>query len=226
MDWHASVYGSRSGGGQYRDFSDGDADDDGVTYGARGSYADMADDTAGATPLPPSVDDAELRRLGGNAVYFRAKDVLKSGRMHDMAVSFNVPDSPRTSGTMLTGARANVRLTALVKGADRYADDYRVSAAIDTDAGKVASHRAHAPHTAGSGACASMSSRWSWRTTNIRMTSPRPTMVTAPRTVSVAEPQAWFPGNLPCARPARLTCSCGSRTTSAPADRRAGSSTC
>ena len=38
---------------------------------------------------------------------------------------------------MLTGARANVRLTALVKGADRYADDYRVSAAIDTDAGKV-----------------------------------------------------------------------------------------
>ena len=32
MDWHASVYGSRSGGGQYRDFSDGDADDDGVTY--------------------------------------------------------------------------------------------------------------------------------------------------------------------------------------------------
>ena len=103
MDWHASVYGSRSGGGQYRDFSDGDADDDGVTYGARGSYADMADDTAGATPLPPSVDDAELRRLGGNAVYFRAKDVLKSGRMHDMAVSFNVPDSPRTSGTMLTG---------------------------------------------------------------------------------------------------------------------------
>ena len=137
MDWHASVYGSRSGGGQYRDFSDGDADDDGVTYGARGSYADMADDTAGAAPLPPSVDDAELRRLGGNAVYFRAKDVLKSGRMHDMAVSFNVPDSPRTSGTMLTGARANVRLTALVKGADRYADDYRVSAAIDTDAGKV-----------------------------------------------------------------------------------------
>lgn len=137
MDWHASVYGSRSGGGQYRDFSDGDADDDGVTYGARGSYADMADDTAGATPLPPSVDDAELRRLGGNAVYFRAKDVLKSGRMHDMAVSFNVPDSPRTSGTMLTGAWANVRLTALVKGADRYADDYRVSAAIDTDAGKV-----------------------------------------------------------------------------------------
>ena len=125
MDWHASVYGSRSGGGQYRDFSDGDADDDGVTYGARGSYADMADDTAGATPLPPSVDDAELRRLGGNAVFFRAKDVLKSGRMHDMAVSFNVPDSPRTSGTMLTGARANVRLTALVKGADRYADDYR-----------------------------------------------------------------------------------------------------
>ena len=98
MDWHASVYGSRSGGGQYRDFSDGDADDDGVTYGARGSYADMADDTAGAAPLPPSVDDAELRRLGGNAVYFRAKDVLKSGRMHDMAVSFNVPDSPRTSG--------------------------------------------------------------------------------------------------------------------------------
>lgn len=137
MDWHASVYGSRSGGGQYRDFSDGDADDDGVTYGARGSYADMADDTAGAAVLPPSVDDAELRRLGGNAVYFRAKDVLKSGRMHDMAVSFNVPDSPRTSGTMLTGARANVRLTALVKGADRYADDYRVSAAIDTDAGKV-----------------------------------------------------------------------------------------
>lgn len=58
------------GGGQYRDFSDGDADDDGVTYGARGSYADMADDTAGATPLPPSVDDAELRRLGGNAVFF------------------------------------------------------------------------------------------------------------------------------------------------------------
>ena len=39
MDWHASVYGSRSGGGQYRDFSDGDADDDGVTYGARGSAA-------------------------------------------------------------------------------------------------------------------------------------------------------------------------------------------
>lgn len=137
MDWHASVYGSRSGGGQYRDFSDGDADDDGITYGARGSYADMADDTAGAAPLTPSVDAAELRRLGGNAVYFRAKDVLKSGRMHDMAVSFNVPDSPRTSGTMLTGARANVRLTALVKGADRYADDYRVSAAIDTDAGKV-----------------------------------------------------------------------------------------
>ena len=119
MDWHASVYGSRSGGGQYRDFSDGDADDDGVTDGARGSYADMADDTAGAAPLTPSVDAAELRRLGGNAVYFRAKDVLKSGRMHDMAVSFNVPDSPRTSGTMLTGARANVRLTALVKGADR-----------------------------------------------------------------------------------------------------------
>lgn len=55
MDWHASVYGSRSGGGQYRDFSDGDADDDGVTYGARGSYADMADDTAGPRRCrPPS----------------------------------------------------------------------------------------------------------------------------------------------------------------------------
>ena len=214
MDWHASVYGSRSGGGQYRDFSDGDADDDGVTYGARGSYADMADDTAGATPLPPSVDDAELRRLGGNAVFFRAKDVLKSGRMHDMAVSFNVPDSPRTSGTMLTGARANVRLTALVKGADRYADDYRVSAAIDTDAGKVGQSSCTCPaYGRFRGVCK-------------HVIAPRPTMVTAPRTVSVAEPQAWFPGNLPCARPARLTCSCGSRTTSAPADRRAGSSTC
>ena len=98
MDWHASrVWFPLQAAAGAGDFSDGDADDDGVTYGARGWYADMADDTAGAAPLPPSVDDAELRRLGGNAVFFRAKDVLKSGRMHDMAVSFNVPDSPRTS---------------------------------------------------------------------------------------------------------------------------------
>lgn len=226
MDWHASVYGSRSGGGQYRDFSDGDADDDGVTYGARGSYADMADDTAGAAPLPPSVDDAELRRLGGNAVYFRAKDVLKSGRMHGMTVSFNVPDSPRTSGTMLTGARANVRLTALVKGADRYADDYRVSAAIDTDAGKVGQSSCTCPaYGRFRGVCKHVIAL-------VMAYNEHPDDFAAAddgngSTNGIGRGAAgWFPGNLPCARPARLTCSCGSRTTSAPADRRAGSSTC
>ena len=66
MDWHASVYGSRSGGGQYRDFSDGDADDDGVTYGARGSYVPVADDPAWLSYTSGAADDLLLLVVVGS----------------------------------------------------------------------------------------------------------------------------------------------------------------
>ncbi|MDK6348525.1 DEAD/DEAH box helicase [Bifidobacterium scardovii] len=113
MDWHAAVYGSRSGTGGYRDFGgrSGDSCDDddfGRTYGAYGR-----------TQL---VDDDVLKRRSGSA-YYRAHDVLSSGRMHDC--TYAVTD-------------AGVSLGALVTSADQYADDYRVSVEVDEDAGDIA----------------------------------------------------------------------------------------
>ncbi|KAB7790640.1 DEAD/DEAH box helicase [Bifidobacterium leontopitheci] len=123
MDWRSSVYGSRSGGaGGYGDYDDYNADDDtdGAVFGAsgigaEGAYGDPYADF-------PIVSDVELRHIGGNALYYRAKDVLKTRRMHDCAVS-------QAPGEML--------LTALVKSADMYADDYHVSATVDVDEGEL-----------------------------------------------------------------------------------------
>ncbi|WP_240539306.1 SNF2-related protein [Bifidobacterium sp. SO1] len=132
MDWHASVYGSRSGSGSYRSYDDDD-DDYGTAYGA---YDEADDYDAYGEPVrrragfsgdtaygAPTVSDATLRRRGGKS-YARAREVITSNRMHRFACT--------PSGT-------GIHLTALVTAADRYADDYQVFA--DIDAGDItASH--------------------------------------------------------------------------------------
>ncbi|NEG89454.1 DEAD/DEAH box helicase [Bifidobacterium aerophilum] len=135
MGWHASVYGSRSGSDSYRSYDSGD-DDYGPAYGAYDGSDDDYDvygepvrrrfgsvGTAAAARAMPLVSDAVLRRRGGKS-YFRAHEVLTSNRMH---------------GFSCAQTDDGLHLTALVTAADRYADDYQVSA--DINAGDiVASH--------------------------------------------------------------------------------------
>lgn len=130
MDWHASVYGARSGAGEYHDFDD-DADTligsfprFGASYGR--AYGDGDDPDSGRTYGVPSrgplVDEDELIRRGG-AAYDRAHDVLSSGRMHECR---RIP-----SGDGL------VCLAAKVASSVRRAADYRVSVDIDAEEGSI-----------------------------------------------------------------------------------------
>ncbi|MDF7641309.1 SNF2-related protein [Bifidobacterium sp. ESL0784] len=114
MDWHASVYGSRTGGsggfglgsGSDNDTFGGIADPDGgVTFGA----------------AEPAVPEKVLRQRGGKAFY-RAYEVISSGRMH------NLTCTPGEDGTLLA---------ASVEAADEFADDYAVSARIDENHGEI-----------------------------------------------------------------------------------------
>jgi SNF2 family DNA or RNA helicase len=119
LDWHASVYGSRTGReGGYGDYSgfggygdDGESgfgdDEGGVTFGAQ-----------------EVISDRRLKQLGGPA-YYRAYDVISSGRMHDMCVA----DDEETPNALL--------LSAYADSADGYADDYEVTAVVDEQADDI-----------------------------------------------------------------------------------------
>ncbi|KAB8287080.1 helicase [Bifidobacterium ramosum] len=168
MDWHASVYGSRSGSdsfgngrGGYRSYDDdNDGDDDyGVTYGSYDS-----DDAYDGDAYPYAYDDSTRRRFGGTATSSTYADPARR-RIGDIGgPSYGA--GPIVSDTTLRKRggrsyfRANeilashrmhdftcavtdsgVSLAALVNAADRYADDYRVSVDVDDNAGDlVASH--------------------------------------------------------------------------------------
>ncbi|OZG63228.1 helicase [Bifidobacterium hapali] len=134
MDWHSSVYGSRRSDSRYRSYSD-DADY-GTPYGA---HADDDYDDYGEPLVRPSavgnsisnyaaplVDDAILRKRGGNG-YFRAHEVIASNRMHQYAYAIN--------GSLII-------LTALVTASDIYnSNDYQVTVTVDEDKGDIfASH--------------------------------------------------------------------------------------
>jgi SNF2 family DNA or RNA helicase len=110
LDWHASVYGSRTGGGfggfsAYNDDGDGEPafgdDDGGLTFGSQ-----------------EIISERKLKKLGGPA-YYRAYDVISGKRMHDMCVA---DDEGRPNGLLLS---------ACVDSADDYADDYEVTAVVD-----------------------------------------------------------------------------------------------
>lgn len=114
LDWHASVYGSRTGSsggfglgaGSDNDTFGGIVDPDGgVTFGAN----------------EPAVPEKVLRQRGGKAFY-RAYEVISSGRMH------NLTCTPGEDGTVLA---------ASVEAADEFADDYVVSARIDENHGEI-----------------------------------------------------------------------------------------
>ncbi|MDF7665361.1 SNF2-related protein [Bifidobacterium sp. ESL0745] len=114
MDWHASVYGSRTGSsggfglgsGSDNDTFGGVVDPDGgVTFGAN----------------EPAVPEKVLRQRGGKAFY-RAYEVISSRRMHDLTCT------PGEDGTLLA---------ASVEPADEFADDYVVSARIDENHGEI-----------------------------------------------------------------------------------------
>lgn len=101
MDWHAQVYGSR-GGYAF------DSDDDGA-YTTYGSYDSEL------------VPERRLRQLGGRAFY-RAHEVIDSGRFSDAAYEYTDD---------------GVTLTASVEPADSYAADYEVSVHVDEDAADI-----------------------------------------------------------------------------------------
>jgi SNF2 family DNA or RNA helicase len=113
LDWHTSVYGSRTGGAGGFGLDSGDDEgfggvvdpDGGVTYGS----------------AEPVVSEQTLRQLGGKSFY-RAYDVIETGRIHDFTCT------PGGEGT---------RLSASVDAADQYADDYRVEALIDENHGEI-----------------------------------------------------------------------------------------
>jgi SNF2 family DNA or RNA helicase len=112
LDWHASVYGSRTGHeggyGAYDDDEFGfDEGEDGIAYGAQ-----------------EIISDRKLKQLGGSA-YYRAYEVISSGRMHDMSVA----DDEETPNGLL--------LSAYVDSADGYGDDYEVLAVVDEQANDI-----------------------------------------------------------------------------------------
>lgn len=114
MDWHASVYGSRTGsesrfGGRIGSYHDGFSNEDaGVVYGRQAV-----------------ISDHTLRRVAGSS-YVRARQLMSSGRMHDLVCS-----------TVEGEHGDNIILTAKVHAADRYADDYEVGATVDQEADEI-----------------------------------------------------------------------------------------
>ena len=130
MDWHSSVYGSRSSDSRYRSYSD-DADY-GTPYGAHtdDDYDDYGEPlvrpSAASSSISnyaaPLVDDAILRKRGGNG-YFRAHEVITSNRMHQYTYAIN--------GSLII-------LTALVTASDIYnSNDYQVTVTVDEDKGDI-----------------------------------------------------------------------------------------
>ncbi|WEV75836.1 SNF2-related protein [Bifidobacterium sp. ESL0800] len=114
MDWHASVYGSRTGSSGGFGLGAGSGDD---TFGG------IADPDGGVTfgANEPAVPEKVLRQRGGKSFY-RAYEVISSGRMHDLTCT------PGEDGTLLA---------ASVEPADEFADDYAVSARIDENHGEI-----------------------------------------------------------------------------------------
>ncbi|WP_033514862.1 SNF2-related protein [Bifidobacterium pullorum] len=95
MNWRNSVYGARNGVE-----SNVWSSDDGPVYGR------VPDEL---------IPEERLRRLGGKSFY-RAHEVIDSGRLHDLGYAYTDD---------------GITLTALVDSADGYADDYSVSAHVD-----------------------------------------------------------------------------------------------
>ncbi|WEV74489.1 DEAD/DEAH box helicase [Bifidobacterium sp. ESL0798] len=114
MDWHASVYGSRTGSSGGFGLGAGSGDD---TFGG------IVDPDGGVTfgANEPAVPEKVLRQRGGRSFY-RAYEVISSGRMH------NLTCTPGEDGTLLA---------ASVEPADEFADDYAVSARIDENHGEI-----------------------------------------------------------------------------------------
>ena len=130
MDWHSSVYGSRSSDSRYRSY--GDDADYGTPYGAHtdDDYDDYGEplvrpSAAGGSIsnyIAPLVDDATLRKRGGNG-YFRAHEVITSNRMDQYTYAIN--------GSLII-------LTALVTASDIYnSNDYQVTVTVDEDKGDI-----------------------------------------------------------------------------------------
>ncbi|WP_420829371.1 SNF2-related protein [Bifidobacterium miconis] len=128
-------FGSRKGRPSYRDIAKflglygdgrgtGDVDDDDDEYGYD-DYDDYGEDAGvtygGSRSLSEAVPDKTLRHLAGNA-YWRAQDVIDSGRMHEC-----------TSAPIAQG----IELAALVASTYESEDDYRVWADIDARAHDV-----------------------------------------------------------------------------------------
>ncbi|MFT8788063.1 MAG: SNF2-related protein [Bifidobacterium psychraerophilum] len=109
LDWHSPVYGSRTGrlGGNSRL---GLADDDDQSFGDGVTYGQWQ-----------AVPDATLKKRGGSA-YFRAYQVISSGRLHHVSVA-------SMDDTLL--------LSASVDGVEGISSDYQVSARIDQSAGDI-----------------------------------------------------------------------------------------
>ena len=95
MNWRNSVYGARNGVE-----SNVWSSDDGPVYGR------VPDEL---------IPEERLRRLGGKSFY-RAHEVIDSGRLHDLGYAYTDD---------------GITLTALVDSADGYADDYSVTAHVD-----------------------------------------------------------------------------------------------
>ncbi|WEV52535.1 SNF2-related protein [Bifidobacterium sp. ESL0704] len=114
LDWHASVYGSRTGSSGGFGLGAGSDDD---TFGG------IVDPDGGVTfgANEPAVPEKVLRQRGGKSFY-RAYEVISSGRMH------NLTCTPGEDGTLLA---------ASVEPADEFADDYAVSARIDENHGEI-----------------------------------------------------------------------------------------
>lgn len=134
-DWHASVYGSRTGGSggfgiNPRDYNeswtydDGFGDDGGVTFGANQDFSPRKRRQRHVVPERVLQQSA----AGG---YFRAREVISSGRMGDMQVA-STPDG-------------NTRLECRVRGASYDMEDYDVEATIDEAKGSIVSSGCNCP---------------------------------------------------------------------------------
>lgn len=117
LDWHASVYGSRTGGERqhgdgFGSYHDGFGEDEGAVYGQQSV-----------------ISDHTLRRLAGSS-YIRARQVAASGRMHQLVCSSG-------EETENGGHGDDMVLSAHVHAADRYAEDYEVHVTVDQEADEL-----------------------------------------------------------------------------------------
>ncbi|MEK0245432.1 SNF2-related protein [Bifidobacterium mongoliense] len=122
VDWHASVYGSRTGGeSRY-----------GAGFGARhdGFAKDDGDVLYGRQAV---ISDYTLRRLAGSS-YIRARQVLSGGRMHDFACTAGEGDHAD-----------DLVLSARVQAADRFAEDYEVGVNVNPQADELSDSHCTCP---------------------------------------------------------------------------------